>query len=64
MLDEQVLKEATRISGEKTYSGAVRKALEEFVRRCRAREILDLQGKVDFWPGYAEGIRRRGRRKR
>jgi len=34
VLDEEVLEEATRLSGEKTYSATVMRALEDFVRRA------------------------------
>lgn len=50
VLDEELLEEATRLSGEKTYSGAVRMALEEFVRRVKARRILELRG-TGAWEG-------------
>lgn len=50
MLDEALLEEATRLSGEKTYSGTVRRALEDFVRRIKARRILDLRGS-GLWVG-------------
>ncbi len=44
VLDEQLLEEAVRVSGERTYSRAVERALEDFVRRARARRILELAG--------------------
>ena len=44
VLDEQLLEEATRLSREKTYSAAVMRALEDFVRRVKARQILELRG--------------------
>jgi Arc/MetJ family transcription regulator len=44
VLDEELLKEATRLAGGKTYSGTVNLALRDFVRRARARRILDLAG--------------------
>jgi Arc/MetJ family transcription regulator len=50
VLDEHMLAEATRLSGEKTYSGAVRRAIEDFVRRAAARRILDLRGS-GLWEG-------------
>lgn len=50
VLDEQILEEATRLSGEKTYSAAVMRALEDFVRRAKARRILDLRGS-GLWEG-------------
>ena len=50
VLDEQLLKEATRIAGGKTYSGTVNLALKDFVRRARARRILELAG-AGLWEG-------------
>jgi hypothetical protein len=50
VLREDLLEEATRLSGEKTYSRAVERALEEFVRRAKARKILDLRGS-GLWAG-------------
>lgn len=64
VLDEQILEEATRLSGEKTYSAAVMRALEDFVRRAKARQILDLRGS-GLWEGDLSEMRRdRKRRKR
>ena len=34
-------KEATRLSGERTYSRAVERALKDVVRRAKARRILE-----------------------
>ena len=50
VLREDLLREATRLSGEKTYSRTVDRALEEFVRRARARGILALRGS-GAWDG-------------
>ena len=44
VLDEQILEEALRLSGERTYSKAVSRALSEFVRRARAGRIFQLAG--------------------
>ena len=44
VLDEDLLKEATRLAGGRTYSGTVNLALQDFVRRARARRILELGG--------------------
>lgn len=57
VLDEELLEEATRLSGEKTYSRAVERALEEFVRRARARSILELRGS-GAWAGSLAEMRR------
>ena len=64
VLDENLLEEATRVSGEKTYSATVMRALEDFVRRARARQILDLRGS-GAWEGDLGAMRRdRGSKKR
>jgi Arc/MetJ family transcription regulator len=50
VLDADLLEEATRLSGMKTYSKAVELALHEFIRRAKARKILDLAGS-GLWEG-------------
>lgn len=64
VLNEELLEEATRLSGEKTYSGAVMRALEDFVRRAKARRILELRGS-GLWEGDLREMRgdRRGKKK-
>lgn len=56
VLDEHLLAEATRLSGERTYSRTVERALEEFVRRAKARRILDLAGS-GLWEGELAVVR-------
>ena len=56
VLNEQLLEEATRLSGERTYSRTVERALEEFVRRAKARRILDLAGS-GLWQGDLAAMR-------
>lgn len=56
VLDEQLLEEATRLSGERTYSRAVERALVEFVRRAKARRILELAG-AGLWEGDLSVVR-------
>ena len=56
VLREDLLEEATRLSGEKTYSRAVERALEEFVRRAKARKILELRGS-GLWEGELSAMR-------
>ena len=63
VLDGELLEEATRISGEKTYSAAVMRALEDFVRRARARQILELRGS-GAWEGDLGELRGDRRRKK
>ena len=50
MLDERILEETLRLSGERTYSKAVTRAMTEFVRRARAGRILQLAGS-GLWDG-------------
>lgn len=64
VLDERVLEEATRLSGEKTYSAAVQRALTEFVRRARAQQILELRGSGQWEGDLAEMRRDRPKRPR
>ncbi len=56
VLDEHLLEEATRLSGERTYSRTVERALEEFVRRAKARQILGLAG-AGLWEGDLSVVR-------
>ena len=56
VLDESVLSEAQRLSGERTYSGTVMRALEDFVRRAQARRILELRGS-GAWEGDLDEMR-------
>ena len=56
VLDEALLDEATRLSGERTYSRTVERALEEFVRRIKARRILELSGS-GLWEGDLAVVR-------
>lgn len=57
VLDAELLEQATRLSGEKTYSAAVTRALEDFVRRIKARQILELAGS-GAWEGNVAEMRR------
>ena len=57
VLDGKLLEEALRLSGERTYSKAVERALTEFVLRVRAGRILDLAGS-GLWEGDLPAMRR------
>lgn len=57
VLDARILDEAQRLSGERTYSGTVSRALEDFVRRIKARRILDL-AQSGLWVGDLSEMRR------
>ncbi|MBI2467851.1 MAG: type II toxin-antitoxin system VapB family antitoxin [Candidatus Rokubacteria bacterium] len=56
VLDETLLQEALRLSGERTFSRAVERALEDFVRRVRAGRILELAGS-GLWEGNLSEMR-------
>ena len=68
MVNETLLSEAVRLSGAKTYSEVVARALEDLVRRIKARRILEFAGS-GLWEGdlaemRAERPGRPGRRRR
>ena len=56
VLNEDLLEEAVRLGGERTYSRTVERALEEFVRRRKARRILNLAGS-GLWEGNLAVVR-------
>jgi Arc/MetJ family transcription regulator len=57
VLDEKLLEEATRLSGDRTYSRTVGRALADYVRRIKARRILELAGS-GLWEGDLSEMRR------
>jgi len=56
---EDLIEEVKALSGVKTKKDAVEKALEEFVRRRKAKKLLDLEGKVELSFTLQEFIGRR-----
>jgi Arc/MetJ family transcription regulator len=56
VLNAQLLEETLKVSGERTYSRAVERAMEEFVRRTKARGILGLAGS-GAWEGDLAVVR-------
>jgi len=58
---EDLIEEVKALSGVKTKKDAVEIALEEFVRRRKAKKLLDLEGKVELSFTLEEFV---GRRKR
>ena len=59
IVDEELLERARQVSGERTYSGAVAKAMKELVRVSDLRSAIEaMRAKKDFFvPGYFEQIR-------
>jgi len=58
-IKEELLNEVKTLSGAKTKKDAVEKALQEFIRRRRAKKLLDLEGKVELSFTTKELIERR-----
>jgi len=63
VLDEQILAEARRLSGERTYSAVVNLALLDLVRRVKAGRILELAGS-GLWEGSLSEMRGDRRRRK
>lgn len=49
-LDDNILKEAIKLTGIKTKKKVVNYVLEEFVKRLRRKKILEFEGRVK-WEG-------------
>lgn len=56
VLPEGLLEEALRLGGERRYARTVERALKDFVRRIKARQILDLAGS-GLWEGDLSQMR-------
>ena len=56
VLDAALLEETLKVSGERTYSRAVERAMQDFVRRAKARRILDYAGS-GAWQGDLAMVR-------
>ncbi len=59
VIDDDLLIEAKKATGEKTIRGAIRKALQEVVRRQHVKELLSLKGSgiVSLTPEDLEEMR-------
>jgi Arc/MetJ family transcription regulator len=47
-INEELLNEVKLLSGAKTKKDAVEKALVDFVRRRKAKKLLQLEGKIEL----------------
>jgi Arc/MetJ family transcription regulator len=56
VLDEELLEEAVKVSGERTYARTIERALQEMVRRAKARGIEQLAGS-GLWVGSLSEMR-------
>jgi hypothetical protein len=51
-IDDELLEEALRVGGHRTKKATVTEALQEYIRRRRQAQILDLFGQIDYDPEY------------
>ncbi len=51
-IDDTLLEEALRVGGHRTKKATVTEALEEYVRRRKQAEVIELFGQIDFDPTY------------
>jgi len=52
VLDDNLVKEAMRLSRTKTKKELVNQALREFVQNRKRLNLMDLAGKIEFAKGY------------
>ena len=58
VLDENLLEEAVRVSGERTYARTIERALEEMVRRARVNTAFQQLAGAGAWSGNLTEMRR------
>ncbi len=51
-IDDALMKEALRIGGHRTKKETVTEALQEYIRRRKQMNVIELFGKIDFDPTY------------
>ncbi|MBI3398350.1 MAG: type II toxin-antitoxin system VapB family antitoxin [Deltaproteobacteria bacterium] len=58
-IKEELLDEVKALSGAKTKKDAVEKALEEFIKKRKAKKLLDLEGRIELSFTLAEFLKKR-----
>lgn len=61
VLDDELISEASRLTGIRTKRELVREGLKALIRQQRRKSLLDLRGTVQFDPKYDYKGLRRGR---
>lgn len=51
-IDDKLLTEARKVAGFKTKKETVNRALEEFIQHRKQMDILELAGKIEYWPDH------------
>jgi Arc/MetJ family transcription regulator len=52
VIDDTLMKEAMTLSRQKTKRVVVHKALEEYVRSLKKKDLRDIQGKIHLADGF------------
>lgn len=58
VIDDELLQKVFDLTDIKTKREAVDQGLRELVRRAAMHRLLDMRGKVEFWPGYLEEMKK------
>jgi len=58
-IKKELLEEVKHLANARTNKDAVEKALEEFIKRRKAKKLLDLEGKVELSHSVKELLERR-----
>jgi hypothetical protein len=61
-VDDRLIEEAKRVGRHKSKKEAVTVALQEYIQRRKQLQVLDLFGKVDYYPDYDYKAERRRKR--
>lgn len=60
-IDDALVSEAFKYSRAKTKKELIHQALKEFVENRRRRNLLELEGRVEFVKGYSHKAMREGK---
>jgi Arc/MetJ family transcription regulator len=61
VLDDELVAEASRVTGIRTKKDLVHEALRVLITTRRRKSLLDLRGKIQFASGYDHKALREGR---
>lgn len=61
-LDDKLIEAARKIGGHQTKKAAVTAALEEYIRRHKQQQAIEIFGTIDFDPAYDYKAERKARR--
>lgn len=62
VLDDDLIAEASRVTGISTKKDLVHEALRVLIATRKRKSLLDLEGKIQFAPGYDHKTLREDRR--